>query len=422
MPPASAGVTSTRLRRAPVSSVLLGVLTDRPDAVIATAIDRRALAEAMSDRFCGDGPACDAVRSTLEDEHSTTVTLVPRSEWAFGGLDLDASALGLPPAEQARLGRLSHVVSIQVTTETSPRHRALRAAFAAAAFVAEKLDGIVHDPLLARLETSREFATHAVTSPLGASTFRRDRIEILYEPKEDGVVRLLTAGLARWGAPDVEAARVPWVAKAAVADLVLAVAAVVADGLTSGPCVISPGDVARARGDDVALAGEPVDAGPSPSLSPVAVDLVSVRGEAGDPNDFVARIEPPGGESPLAYLDLVEHILGPIADMAPQERDPQRQGNAQRRLGSVLARWAAAHAAGGRLLVRVPFPIPGDGGVESMWIEVTRYDALSVSGTLLDEPLGATDVSRGDAVTRPRAAVEDLKAIGFGDASGPEAQ
>jgi hypothetical protein len=35
-----------------------------------------------------------------------------------------------------------------------------------------------------------------------------------------------------------------------------------------------------------------------------------------------------------------------------------------------------------KLLVRVPFPIAGDGGTESMWIERTAYDARTVTGKL----------------------------------------
>ncbi|MBV9945460.1 MAG: DUF2314 domain-containing protein [Myxococcales bacterium] len=57
----------------------------------------------------------------------------------------------------------------------------------------------------------------------------------------------------------------------------------------------------------------------------------------------------------------------------------------------------------------LPFPIPGDAGVESMWIDVTRFDPESLTGRLLDDALGATDVARGQEVTRPRALVEDLR-------------
>ena len=43
-----------------------------------------------------------------------------------------------------------------------------------------------------------------------------------------------------------------------------------------------------------------------------------------------------------------------------------------------------------------------------MWVDVTKADAKTVTGIILDEPLGATDVHKGDLVTRPRSDVEDL--------------
>ncbi len=65
-------------------------------------------------------------------------------------------------------------------------------------------DGLVYDQLLDHHRDPRAFAAHAVIAPLDASAFRKDRIAMLYVPRSQGVVRILTAGLARWGGPDVE--------------------------------------------------------------------------------------------------------------------------------------------------------------------------------------------------------------------------
>jgi hypothetical protein len=234
-----------------------------------------------------------------------------------------------------------------------------------------------------------------VTEPLVASAFRAHRVQVRYEPKVDGVVRLLTPGLARWGAPDVEVQRVPSAASARMGLVVLAVAQALADGAPGGPLPVSLADA-----------------------GPVSIDLVSAHPENGDPNDFMARIEPPGGEGVVPSLELVERFFGPtLAVAAEEDAMVALRGQAQAKLGAALAKWSAARAArpgGGApgsaatLLVRLPFPIPGDAGVESMWVEVTRYDAQTVTGKLVDEPLGATDVARGDDVTRPRSEVESV--------------
>jgi hypothetical protein len=403
--------SSPRLRRPPASSATFGVLTDRPDEEVRALAERGVLPGLVTPDLCGDPRACGAVRSTLEDEHATTVAAMPIADWSFGATDADASAQLLPPSSRVRVGRSTRVVTVRVSTATSSQQLAVRAAIAGAAAIAKKLDGWVDDPLLGRIETWRQFAGHAVSEPLDASTFRRDRIDVVVEPREEGVVRIVTAGLARWGAPDVEAARVPSGAQEAATTIVLGVAAAVADGLAAGPCLLSVDDLGRARGEPF-----PSDSG-SPAPSAVSIDLVSVRAETGDANDFVARISPPSGEGPLAYLELAEHFFGPLAmESADGERD--RHAVAQGRLVTALARWSAEQARGARLAVALPFAIPGDAGTESMWVEVTRYDATSVSGTLLDDPLGATDHARGENVTRPRSEVLDMRLAGPGDAGG----
>src|ERR1019366_8513023 len=164
-----------------------------------------------------------------------------------------------------------------------------------------------------RIETAQAFAARAVTAPLAASAFRKDRIEVLYEPRSEGIVRILTAGLARWGGPDVEAQAVPLAAAARIADVLLGGAEAIANGANAGPVMLSRADLARARGE--AYADDPS----LPDGGPMAVELLSVHPEAGDPNDFMARIAPPTGTGPLAFLDLSERFFGSELAAAPGE-------------------------------------------------------------------------------------------------------
>src|SRR5579884_3138685 len=79
-----------------------------------------------------------------------------------------------------------------------------------------------------------------------------------------------------------------------------------------------------------------------------------------------------------------------------------------------LAQWEAGRTSGAKLAVQLPFAIPGDAGTESVWVEVSGFDARTVTGRVMDDPLAATDVKRGDEVTRPRAQVMDFDARGTG--------
>jgi uncharacterized protein YegJ (DUF2314 family) len=112
-------------------------------------------------------------------------------------------------------------------------------------------------------------------------------------------------------------------------------------------------------------------------------------------------------------VDLAERFFGPILAASPDSDVlASRRGKAQARLAAALTTWEAQKTTGAKLMVLLPFPIPGDAGVESMWIDVTRSDARTVTGKVVDDPLGATDVKHGDEVTRPRTQVEDVELRG----------
>jgi hypothetical protein len=390
-------------KKPPSSIMEVGILTDRTADALQGVLDRTALSAALPARLCGDEAPCAAVKATLLDDRTTTLQVVDSSVWSLERLDVDTVARNLTTKERSGLKSLPRVVVVHVNAATSSKQLALRTGTAVAALVAEKVGGLVWDQLENRVENAHDFAAHAVTTPFEAPTFRRDRIELLYEPKDEGIVRLLTSGLSRWGVADVEAPTVPTSASERVSDIVLGVAAAIADGQASAsPVTLSRDDLAKARGQ-----AYPADAG-MPAVAPLAVDVTSVHPEAGDPNDFMVRVEPAAGEGPLAYVDLASRFFGALSAAPAPDVMAERQARAQARLANALSRWTAGRAAGARLLLLLPFGIPGNGGTESMWVEVTRADSTTVTGTIIDDPLGATDVHKGDEVRRPRTDVEDL--------------
>lgn len=397
-----------RVLRSPPSAVAeLGVLTDRPAEALAPLVDPEALAGfVVQDGLCGDPAACDSVARALRDPKTTHLDVVARADWNLDRADVDAAASGLAPAARKGLAKATRVITIHAATATSTpalRSLAMRVVLAATTAIAKRVDGIVYDPLLQRLESANDCARHVPAEAEGASTFRRDRVQLLYQPRSQGVVRILTAGLSRWGAPDVEASAVPTAATERVAEVVLGVAEQLAGGVTAGHVTLTREALARVRGSPY-----PADAG-LPADHEIEVALAPENPEPGDPNDFFARIEPPAGEGPMGYLALAESLFGPALAASPGEGVLRGQASkARRNLGPALERWTAGHAGGARLLLRLPFTIPGDAGIESMWIEVTGYSDATVTGTLVDEPLAATDLEKGQSLTRPRADVEDI--------------
>lgn len=389
----------------PASSIAeFGVLTDRSADSLSSLIDRATLAAAIKPALCGDDDTCNAVRATLADAHATTLEVHASSDWSLDHIDVDAVGRTLTTRERAALKGFPRLVAVRVNTASSPKQLALRTAIAAASAVATQVGGLVWDQLLNRVENAHGFAAHAVTDPLGQPVFRRDRVELTYvpDPKEAGIVRLLTVGLSRWGVADVDATPVPTAAAERLGDVVLGVAAALANGATESPVTITLDDLGRARGKAFAPDGG------FPAPAPIEIDVQSVHPESGDASDFLARVQPSSGDGALGYVNLAERFFGPILAASPgADVLADRQARAQTRLASALSSWSASKGAGARLVVQLPFPIPG-GGTESMWLDVTRFDAKNVTGKILDEPLAATDVHRGDEVTRLRADVEDL--------------
>jgi hypothetical protein len=402
-----------KLDRPKRSNVELGVLVDRSEAEVRAWTDHRErVAAAITGRLCGDDQTCGAVRAAVRDEASTGFRVMPASDWNLGRLDVDASASGLTASDRQGFAKRSRVVVVSTSMPTSTDQLSIRAALAATAVIAEALDGLVHDPLLVRIERPKDFAAHAIVTPLGGATFRRDRVEILYEPKSEGVVRVLTAGLSRWGSPDVEASRVPTGAQARVADLVLGVAEAVAQGSAEASVTLGIEDLVRAAG--IARKSIPEGVADGEQAPENTIQLGSVNPESGDPNDFMARILPPDGDGPMGYLALAEHFFGRVLGASTDRAaaNPGQRREARRGVDEALARWGETSDAGGKLLVRLPFDILGDAGVEAMWVEVTDFNDKTVTGSLVDEPLAAVTFSRGQSVTRRRDEVEAVTVRG----------
>lgn len=389
------------LRRPPSAVVELGVLTASSTPAIEAVIDREALVRRLGPAWCGDTKACEACAAMIRDDHTTELHVTAASDWSVG-IDRDAGAETLTAAERTRLPKLEHLVIVRVAAPTASRQLAVRTAFAAAGTIVEAVDGFVQDQVLGRIEDARSFRLRAVTEPLEGSSFGKDRVELLYEREGPGLVRILTAGMSRWGAPDVEATPVAAPSQARMAEIVLGVAQALANGDAVEQIALSRDDVGRAR-------GRAYDEADLPPSAPLSIRLRSENPRTGDPNDFIARVVPASSEGALGYMELAERFFGAELAASPEPRVLAKERvRAQADLASALSEWATGK---GRLLVRFPFAIPGDEATESMWIAVTRYDAQTVTGTIQSDPLAANDVARGDEVTRKRADAEDIEFV-----------
>jgi uncharacterized protein YegJ (DUF2314 family) len=362
----------------------LGVLTDRPRAELEPLLAPAALAGLLDTRHCGPVATCEAVRALVRAGKGVEVSLSTTAEWGLPvASTLDTVAKGLTPKERAGLAKLPNVVVVKVTGDATPTHLVARTGFALAAALAERVHGFVHDETVRRIETADAFAAHAITAPLGDAAFRDDSILIQSYVQEDGTTRLISLGMRRFGAPDLEVRGAQAGASRSLGAIMNAVAARLAAGASEAPLSISLDDP-RAKGKTA------------------TVDLEVPPLQQGDPDNTIVRIVPEGGAAPAAYDRLVAAFFGAAEQLVEQPDDAEllaARDRARRAFPGTLARWKASPEPRPKLLVKLPFPIAGDAGSEWMWVEVKAVTGDAITGSLANSPAYATDLHAGAPVT-----------------------
>ncbi len=379
---ASAPVASgNALARPPEAVAELGVLTEATESDLESFHDPKQVVALLDERECGE--ALPAVRAFAS--RSLVLDVMPSAFWPMPSFeDLPDVTRALTEEERSKLGRPLRLVSVRASGSAAPDQLPARTAYAAAIAIARATGGLVYDRVDDRIESAETFATHAIVAPLGASVFRLDRIEIRYMARADGNVRLITSGLLRFGAPDVDVASVEPHVAAPLADLVAGVARALVDGARTSPIDL---DVDGAK---------------------LRVDLADVHPESGDPNTTMVRIVSEGETTPAAYARLAAKIPSDAGDESTPSDDELDASRirTQLHLHSVLDRFAADRDAGARLYLQLPFAYvtdAGEAGEEWMWVDVERWDDSSIDGKLVDDPDNTMSLHRGDAVHRLRA-------------------
>jgi len=364
----------------------LGILTDRPRAELEAVVVPAALVALLDARHCGAAQTCDAVRAFVTAPDRVEVSITTATEWGLPPEStLPLVAKGLTPKERAGLAKLPSVVVVHVKGGQPPEpeaHLVARTAFALTAAIAEKLRGFVYDETVRRIETADAFGRHAITTALGEPAFRDDRILIQSYVQEDGTTRLISLGMRRFGAPDLEVRGAQPGAGRSLGAIVNAVAARLAAGADEAPLTLALDDP-KARGKTA------------------SVDLVVPPLQQGDPDNTIVRIVPTGGANAAGYDQLVTAFFGAAEQLVERADDADltaATARARRGFPAMAARWKQSPEPRPKLLVKLPFPMPGDAGVEWMWVEVKSVQNTTITGTLANSPAYATDLHAGAVV------------------------
>ncbi len=402
-----AGGGMARLERPARASAELAVITGKTDELVRSIATVSGIATRLDVRHCGG--ACDAVKKLMSDGDSFEIEIVQTDDLILPPKDtMDTVAAGLTPSERESVHDRKTAVVIRTQGSITPEQMPARAAFAAAAVLAESLDGFVYDEVSRRIETAHEVVAHAITTKLGDPVFLRKHIVVQLYRQDEGTARLLTLGMARFGSPDFSIRGANMGSGPMLAEVINAVASQVAHGKSDSSITVTLDDVARVVGK------KPSDLNPSPSTArPVVLDVVVPEREEGDPNNELAELVPEGGSTREAWDAVVASLFGLPPSVGAPTDDKELDEvatKARRDLPTAIKRFDAGE---GELYVKGPFPIPAesrvDGGAasEMLWIAAASCDARACTGVLSNEPTYATNIALGKTVSVKREEAVD---------------
>ena len=365
--------------------VELAVATSSSEAELAVWQDRRKLAPLVA-TFTGGGAAVSAeykrfAELAVRDDQVSSFEVMSAERYILPpASDGELVAPQLTPSERARFFASRSVLVIRLRGTGGPPHWPYRTGFGLAAALAEQLDGFVDDEVRRRVETAALVKARATPLETG-SAFTDQSITVELDPDADASDhgRLLTLGQKRFGAPDLELRDVP----AAEAEPLARGLTVLARMLATRP----PAEELTVRPSDFREGA----AGPA-----AVVRLVPAELAAGNPENELleVRIDAATRARWLRELGLTEE--GALHADSPDEF-AARVHAVKLALPAVTARWKHEH---GTLFVLVDFPAP-PAGVESMWVQVDRFDGARLRGTLSNEPAHATALHHGQLVDVP---------------------
>jgi uncharacterized protein YegJ (DUF2314 family) len=401
------GPKGRKWSRPAFASAEFAVVTDRPMDVVQKLATVAEIASLLEARHCG--PACDAVRKFMSDEEAFEIEIRATEEIILPPKDtLDTVAPGLTPAQREKVHDYPTSVRIRTRGDITPEVMPARAGFAAAAALAEALDGFVYDEASRRIETARDFASHTVTAKLGEPAFARRQIVVQLYRQEDGTTRLLTLGMARYGSPDISLRGANMPSGPLLAEVLNAAASKLAHGHEGSTITITLEDVASVVGK------KPEELNPSPaSARAVLLGIVEPERQDGDPDNELAELVPEGGSSREAWDAVVKDLFGEAPSLDVPENDAELAAVAERARKTLPDAIRRFQAGEGKLFVKGPFPIPSesrvDGGAatELLWLAAASCDAVRCVGTLSNEPTYATNLAAGKTTSVQRSEAVD---------------
>ncbi|NUP10117.1 MAG: DUF2314 domain-containing protein [Polyangiaceae bacterium] len=311
-------------------------------------------------------------------------------------------------AERARSMR--GALGIGWNLDADPKLERLRAAQSSVKAFAEKMDGFIWDDATRELFTPAAFDSQRIAGWDSGYPDMRGQITIHYYENE-GRHRAVTLGMEKFGAPDLVIQDVP-ISQSNRGSHVRNVAAQL---IVEGASIGSNGELVL---DLAAIKHAPTKAyysGLDPSAShKTTIHLAAAKPEEGDAMNRLLEIRFPNGAGATEWERLAaaaDALVGAPKDTptAVAENDPELAAiklRVQAKLPELAAAIQKGLPLGESISVKAPFDTD-DGGVEWMWVSVTKWEGDTVHGVLDNAPAGIKSLKIGAPVTVKQSAIAD---------------
>ena len=254
--------------------------------------------------------------------------------------------------------------------------------------LAESAGGWVMDPEAQRFQTAKAF--RATVPVAGKPVDIRDLVVVKAVQDEGELPFLLTAGMGKFGLPELYVRTLPRGRTGDVTRLVNTTAQALATGTT----VVKPGEL---RIDEK-----------------VTWKVAWVQEPDGD--ERAIELIPPGGATTEGIEALITAAFGagdsPVSET--QGDDPEMlaaYAKARTELAAKRAHFAKGVPTNEGLSVKAPFPFTHEGaeGIEWMWVDVVRWQGDTLEGTLDNDPIRVKDLKAGAHVKFKLDSIADFQ-------------
>ncbi|MFY2560887.1 DUF2314 domain-containing protein [Corallococcus terminator] len=315
---------------------------------------------------------------------------------------LELAARGLSPQEQAQLAASERVTVLEFTTEP-PAFEAVRQAHALALELARASGGLLWDEHAGEFFSVEGWHERRLEGWDGGEPILQRHFNTRVYAEWDGTSRLMTAGLGTFGLPDLGVQQVPAPLSGTVGTFMNLVAQLMLEGTAirkDGVFPITVDALKLASYREALLQQVPPEAPRRTLIGLLPVDPNDVEGE-NRLLEIIFKARPGDNPSERPYAAIAE-VFGTQAEIVHVEEDPELLAASRRAVETLLTRVKPRFQEGleleSKLLVKARFTTH-DGGIEWMWVHVTRWEGSVLHGVLNSEPEAVPELKAGAPVT-----------------------